>query len=109
MISIYDISPVSTVKFTDLAVVSVRTLGFCGSELIATGLSAGSAARTTALSGLPVRPVRVRDERPGEALEAGVATAAAKVGAAAATGAEIKNQHHTMWAFRGLEPWSDPA
>ncbi|MFJ2111057.1 MULTISPECIES: hypothetical protein [unclassified Streptomyces] len=104
---------ISTVKMTDPSVVSACTLGFSGSQLIASGLSGASAVRP---SGLPVLPVRERDglernERPCKALEAGVAAAQApQAYAFAATGAETKQtQHHTMWAFRGLEPWSDPA
>jgi hypothetical protein len=82
------------------------------------GLSAALAVRPVVLSGLPQSglPVRERtvlecDERPAKALEAGVAAAEAQAYAFAATGAETKTQtqHHTMWAFRGLEPWSDPA
>ncbi|WP_066952942.1 hypothetical protein [Streptomyces lushanensis] len=94
-------------KMTDRPVVSTCSLGFSGSELIGSGLSGVSAVRPAALSGLPVG---VRNERPTKALEAGVAAAAAKAYAFAATGAETKQQtqHHLMWAFRGLEPWSDP-
>ncbi|WP_046502871.1 hypothetical protein [Streptomyces odonnellii] len=108
MISIKNINFVSTDKMTDRSVVSACPLGFSGSELIASGLSGFTAVRPAALSGLPAG---VRDERPTKALEAGVAAAAAKAYAFAATGAETKRQtqHHTMWAFRGLDPWSDPA
>ncbi|WP_199566192.1 hypothetical protein [Streptomyces corynorhini] len=100
-------------KMTGLSVVSACSLGASRSELIASGLSGSIAARPVNLSALPVRerPVLVSDERPTEAPEAGVATAQALAYAFAATGAEAKKQtkHHTMWAFRGLEPWSDPA
>ncbi|MFF3749664.1 hypothetical protein ACFYYH_04270 [Streptomyces sp. NPDC002018] len=108
MISIIRSTFVGTDKLTDRSVVSVCSLGFSGSELIATGLSGVSVVRPVVLSGLPVSE---RNERPTKALEAGVAAAAAKAYAFAATGAETKRQtqHHTMWAFRGLEPWSDPA
>ncbi|MFD7091665.1 hypothetical protein [Streptomyces sp. NPDC056652] len=114
MISI-NASFIDTAKMTDLSVVSACSLGFSRSELIASGLSGASAVRPAALSVLPVRnragSVLERNERPIEALEAGVAAAEAKAYAFAATGAETKQQtqHHTMWAFRGLEPWSDPA
>jgi hypothetical protein len=55
--------------------------------------------------------VRVRDERPTEALEAGVAQAYAYGYAAAGAGALKQTMNHpqTMWALRGPEPWSDPA
>lgn len=53
-------------------------------------------------------------ERPATALEvaAAVAQAAAYAFALAATGAgdgSQKTKHNPMWAFRGLEPWRDPA
>ncbi|WP_162794027.1 hypothetical protein [Streptomyces paludis] len=101
-------------KMTDRSVVSACSLGLSRSELIASGLPGASAVRPAGLSVLPVRERTApkRDERPTKALEAGAAAAAqATVYAFAATGAETKKQtqHHTMWAFRGLEPWSDPA
>ncbi|MFE2944236.1 hypothetical protein ACFXKG_35110 [Streptomyces sp. NPDC059255] len=111
MISI-DFSFISTVKMTDRPIASACSLGLSRTELIASGLSGVSAVKPAGLSGLLTRerPVMVRDERPTEALEAGVA-AAGNAYAFAATGAETKQQtqHHLMWAFRGLEPWSDPA
>jgi hypothetical protein len=79
---------------------------------------------------LPVLPAGVRSERP---TEASVVAAAAKTrangfgfAAAAASGAgtrtaggaagahgyaneQQKTQQYGKWAFRGLEPWSDPA
>ncbi|NEE43794.1 hypothetical protein G3M55_04120, partial [Streptomyces sp. SID8455] len=63
---------------------------------------------------LPILPVvRERNERPIEAPAAAVAKdAQAQAYAFAAAGAGAKKQtqhHHTMWAFRGPEPWSDPA
>jgi hypothetical protein len=108
-----------SVQLTDRSVVSACPLGLIGSgsfdfqrngsEFIATGLAGVLAVRPVVSMG---RPVRVSDERPTEALEAEVAAAAAKTYALAATSAktkQAKQQHHTMWAFRGLEPWSDPA
>ncbi|MER5883553.1 hypothetical protein ABT160_06960 [Streptomyces sp. NPDC001941] len=115
---------ISTVKMTDRSVVSACSLGFSGSALIGTALSgsgfAGSGLPGTGLLGftagrtasLTALPVLERNERPTKALEAGVAAAQAQAYAFAATSAETKQhdtQHHTMWAFRGLEPWSDPA
>ncbi|GAA4901568.1 hypothetical protein ACFPM3_27865 [Streptomyces coeruleoprunus] len=112
MISI-NISSISTAKMTDRSVVSACTLGFSGSSLIGTGLSGLGAVRpATLLTALPVIEGLLANERPTKALEAGVAAAQAPAYAFAATGAETKTttqQHHTMWAFRGLEPWSDPA
>ncbi|MFF8830215.1 hypothetical protein [Streptomyces sp. NPDC015131] len=110
MISINS-SFVSTAKMTDRAVVSACTLGLSGSSLLSSGMPGFAAVRPATLLAAPA--VRERAERPTEALEAGVAAGKAiAYGFAAATGAETKTQkqqHHTMWAFRGLEPWSDPA
>ncbi|MBT2895982.1 MULTISPECIES: hypothetical protein [unclassified Streptomyces] len=108
------ISIIETQKMTDLSVVSACSLGLTRSSvasLRATGLSGISAARPLSLVSLPV--TRERNERPIEAPAAAVAKAAqaqAYAFAAAGAGAEKQTQHHhTMWAFRGPEPWSDPA
>ncbi|MEV0093536.1 hypothetical protein [Streptomyces sp. NPDC050738] len=98
-------------KMTDSSVVATCPLG---SSLRATGLSGISAVSPVALSSFPVRE---RNERPTQAPEAAVAKAQAKAYAFAATGAGLGSKtqqqttqhHHKMWAFRGLEPWSDPA
>jgi hypothetical protein len=97
-------------KMTDTQVVASCLLG---SSLRGTGLSGISAVSPVALASLPVRE---RNERPTQAPEAAVAKAQAKAYAFAATGAGFGNttqqptqHHHKMWAFRGLEPWSDPA
>ncbi|WP_405801799.1 hypothetical protein [Streptomyces sp. NBC_01506] len=79
-----------------------------GSSFIATGLSGVNAGRTNPVA----LPVTGGNERPSKALAAEVAAAEAKAYAIAAAGAEAKKQtkqHHTMWAFRGPDPWSDPA
>lgn len=112
MISI-ETSFVSTAKMTDLSVASLCSLGFSaafqGTGLSGTGMPGIAAVLPASLpTGLPVRE---RNERPTKALEAGVAAAQAPAYAFAAASAETKQttQHHTMWAFRGLEPWSHPA
>ncbi|MFF6837528.1 hypothetical protein ACFY8X_01890 [Streptomyces tanashiensis] len=101
---------VSTAKMTDRSVVSACSLGLSASALIGTGLPV-AALPVTGLSGLGVAAVAPRNERPTKALEAGAA-GKAKAYDFAATGAGTKQQttthHHMMWAFRGLEPWSDP-
>ena len=117
MISNIDSIIVSTAKMTDLSVASACSLGlsgsaFLGSGLPGTGLSGFAAARpATLLAALPVS--ERRNERPTKALEAAVAgKAEAMAYGFAATGAgkqQTTTQHHKMWAFRGLEPWSDPA
>ncbi|MFF3499091.1 hypothetical protein [Streptomyces sp. NPDC003247] len=100
---------ISTVKLTDPSIVSLCMLG--GSDL-GTGLSGIRADRSASSSVAPAGlPVRERSERPTKALEAAVA-AQAKAYAFTATGAGYRKQttqHHLMWAFRGPQPWSDPA
>ncbi|MFF2013057.1 hypothetical protein ACFVWY_28845 [Streptomyces sp. NPDC058195] len=110
------ISIVKTNKMTDLSVVSACSLGLaCSSEssLRGTGLSGIPAVRPLSPASLPVQE---RNERPALAPAAAVAKgqaqayAFAAVGAGAEAGAKTQmKQHHTMWAFRGPEPWSHPA
>ncbi|MER6115470.1 hypothetical protein [Streptomyces sp. NPDC001743] len=108
------ISIIKTNKMTDLSVVSACSLGLTrssASSLRGTGMSGISAVSPLSLASLPVRE---RNERPTQAPAAAVAKgqAQAYAFAAAGAGAEAKKQtthHHTMWAFRGPEPWSDPA
>lgn len=107
-------------KMTDLPAIAARSLGL---SLRGTGLSAES---------LLVLPVLERIERPTQAPAVaaaakafiaygpaaapnGAGTGTAKV-ALAANGSGSAHAHgqqkttqHGKWAFRGLEPWSDPA
>ncbi|MEV6011580.1 hypothetical protein AB0M29_32790 [Streptomyces sp. NPDC051976] len=110
------ISQMTTTKMTDRSVIATCPLGV---SLRATGLSASLL--------LPVVPVRERNERPIQAPAVAAAAktqASAYAFAAAANGAgagtangidggtakgQQKTQQHGKWAFRGLEPWSDPA
>jgi hypothetical protein len=99
---------ISTAKMTDRSVVASCLLGFSN---LGTGLSGASAMRPESGLSLAGLPIREGNERPTKAPEA-VATAQAQAYAFAAAGAGFRKQtthHHTMWAFRGLEPWSDPA
>ena len=109
MISI-NTSFISPVKMTDRSAVSTCMLGVSN---LGTGLSAlrgGRPASTVSLAGLPVRERNERNERPTKALEAVVARAQAYAFTAAGAGSRKQTtQHHLMWAFRGPEPWSDPA
>ncbi|WP_330173721.1 hypothetical protein OG875_09175 [Streptomyces sp. NBC_01498] len=115
MISINSRS-VSTAKMTDLPIASVCTLAVLRAGLLA---SDGSTFFATGLSGVRagrINPVAVPatggNERPIKALAAEAAATEATAYAVAAAGAESKKQtkqHHTMWAIRGPEPWSDPA
>nr|WP_190345010.1 hypothetical protein [Streptomyces venezuelae] len=104
-------------KMTDRPVAASCLLG--SSSLVAapaflgqgTGLSAISASSLAAVATLPVRE---RNERPTQAPVAVEQERAAHAAyALAATGAgslkQTTQQHDLMWAFRGLEPWSDPA
>ncbi|MGW1161679.1 hypothetical protein ACWD5Q_02615 [Streptomyces sp. NPDC002513] len=100
-------SSTRTVKMTDRSVVSTCMLGAFD---LGTGLSGIRADRPA--SSLPVTglPIRERNERPIKALEAVAAQAQAYAFAAAGAGFRKQaTQHHLMWAFRGPEPWSDPA
>jgi hypothetical protein len=99
-------SSVSTAKLTDRSVVSTCLLGFSN---LGTGLSGIAAVRPVSSVSLSGLPVRERNERPMKALEAVEAQAQAYAFAATGAGATAKQTHHTMWAFRGPEPWSDPA
>lgn len=105
-------------KLTDRSVVAACPLGI---SLPATGLMSAVL--------LPVLPTRVRDERPTEAPAVAAAAKAEAhaftfvaasngAGSGIAKGAEgangyangqQKTQQYGKWAFRGLEPWSDPA
>lgn len=107
MISI-NTSSVSIVKMTDRSAVSACMLGVSN---LGTGLSGIRAVRPASAVSLAGLPVRERNERPTKALEAAV-VAQAQAYAFTATGAGFRKQttqHHQMWAFRGPEPWSDPA
>ncbi|MFF3391469.1 hypothetical protein ACFYW1_11150 [Streptomyces sp. NPDC002669] len=109
------ISIIKTNKLNDLSVVSTCSLGLTRSyesSLRGTGLSGIPAVSLLAPASLPVRE---RNERPAQAPAAAVAKgqaqayAFAAVGAGAEFGAKKQMTHHTMWAFRGPDPWSDPA
>ncbi|WP_460111260.1 hypothetical protein [Streptomyces sp. YKOK-J1] len=92
---------------TDRSTVSTCMLGASNQG---TGLSGIRAVRPASSPALAVLPVRERNERPTKALEAVAAQAHAYVLAAAGAGFRKQTtQHHLMWAFRGPEPWSDPA
>ncbi|MFE0922016.1 hypothetical protein ACFW24_30220 [Streptomyces nigra] len=108
MISI-NASSISTTKMTDRSVVA--SLCMLGASDQGTGLSGIRAVRPASAVSLAGLPVRERNERPTKALEAAV-VAQAQAYAFTATGAGFRKQttqHHQMWAFRGPEPWSDPA
>ncbi|MFH9179110.1 hypothetical protein [Streptomyces albogriseolus] len=97
----------TSVKLTDRSAVSLCMLGASNQGTGVSGIRAVRPASSLAPAGLVVRE---RDERPTKALEAVVAQAQAYAFAAAGAGFRKQTtQHHLMWAFRGPEPWSDPA
>ncbi|MEU9362642.1 hypothetical protein AB0M10_21605 [Streptomyces sp. NPDC051840] len=107
------ISIINTIKMTDPSVVSACSLGLGGSSELLALPSIGASAISAASRPVASLPVRLRNERPTEAPEAAVVKAQVSAYAFTAAGAGAKKQttqhHHTMWAFRGPEPWSDPA
>jgi hypothetical protein len=95
----------SASKLTDQSVAASCLLGYSPLGTILSGIPAVRLASGTGLG------VSERNLRPTQAPEA-VAAAQAKTYAfaAAGAGARTQTQHHPkMWAFRGLEPWRDPA
>ncbi|MFZ4151267.1 hypothetical protein [Streptomyces pseudogriseolus] len=97
----------TSVKLTDRSVVSLCILGVSNQGTGLSGIRAVRPASSLAPAGIAVRE---RDERPTKALEAVAAQAQAYAFAAAGAGFRKQTtQHHQMWAFRGPEPWSDPA
>lgn len=97
----------STLKVTDPSVVSVCSLGV---SPVGTGLSGIRAVRPASAASLSGLPVSERNERPMKAREAVAAQAQAYAFTATGAGSlKQTTQHHLMWAFRGPEPWSDPA
>ncbi|GGJ10504.1 hypothetical protein [Streptomyces brasiliensis] len=100
-------SNVSAAKMSDRSAVSLCMLGVSNLGTGLPGIPAARPASSVSLAGLSVRE---RNERPTKALEAVVAQAQAYAFAAAGAGFRKQTtQHHLMWAFRGPEPWSDPA
>ncbi|MEU5536038.1 hypothetical protein [Streptomyces sp. NPDC020362] len=107
MISIKTSISSSAAKLTDRSAVSTCILGVSNQGTGLSGIRADRPAPALSLAGLPVRE---RNERPTKALEAVEAQAHAYAFAAAGAGFRKQTtQHHLMWAFRGPEPWSDPA
>ncbi|MER5196090.1 hypothetical protein ACWD3J_25825 [Streptomyces sp. NPDC002755] len=98
----------SAAKLTDPSVVSTCILDV---SILGTGLSGIRADRSASSATAPAGLLsRERNERPTEALETVGAQAHAYAFTAAGAGARKQTtQHHLMWAFRGPEPWSDPA
>lgn len=98
---------VSSLTMTDLPVASC----LLGLSNPGTGLFGLCAVRPESVGTPTGFAIRERDERPIQAPAAVVAEAQAHAYAALAAGAGSRKQtkQQYMWAFRGLEPWSDPA
>ena len=97
---------IRTTEFTDRSVADSCLLGSLPLGTGVSGVTAGRPESAASLLGLGTR------ERGGRPIQAPAAAAAqAKPYAFAVTGAEswMSKQYHMMWAFRGLEPWRDPA
>ncbi|MCJ1678027.1 hypothetical protein MTF65_11855 [Streptomyces sp. APSN-46.1] len=108
-------------KMTDRSVAASCPLGSSAllPSLLGTGLSAISADSPAFLAAPSALLASERNERPTQAPVAvaeaqahgayGFAAAAGAASAGSKTKQTTKQQHHhLMWAFRGLEPWSDP-
>ena len=91
------ISFMSFNKMTDRSVVATCPLG---GSLRGTGLPFGGAELSVK------RPSKASAIK---ATATAQAQAYAPVAAINGAGSLTVQQHHTMWAFRGLEPWRDPA
>ncbi|MGW1073285.1 hypothetical protein [Streptomyces sp. NPDC002537] len=90
-------------KMTDRQVAATRLLGLSSALAPAfqgTGLSTAGFAR-----------INERPTKASAVTAAAMAQAQAYGIEATANGAGFRSeqQHQTMWAFRGLEPWRDPA
>jgi len=106
------ISIIETSKMTDPSVVATCALG---SSLLGTGLSGFGRLSGTEVArpeSLTVLTDRERTARPTEAPAVAAAASANAFAFNAANGAGSPQQYqtkHEMWAYRGLEPWRDPA
>ncbi|MFI1969276.1 hypothetical protein BLA24_25105 [Streptomyces cinnamoneus] len=95
------ISFIASNKMTDRQVGSASMLGFSAAAFQGTGLPG---AMSSFLEERPTKASAVK--------AAAVAQAKPYALAAATNGAgslNAQHQLHTTWAFRGLEPWRDPA
>lgn len=112
------ISFIPSNKMTDRPVFAMRPLGLRAVDavsgvVLASGLGSVNGTGLSSIA-LPANAPALGNERPTKAPTAAAMAAEAQFHAFAAetNGAESRTkqyQHHTMWAFRGLEPWRDPA
>ncbi|MBH1935714.1 hypothetical protein I5Q34_15785 [Streptomyces sp. AV19] len=105
------ISFIPSNKMTDRPVFATRPLGAVSGVALASGLGSVNGTGLSFVA-LPATTSALGNERPTKALAATAAMAQFRAFATETNGAESRTkqyQHHTMWAFRGLEPWRDPA
>lgn len=94
------------VKLTDRpVVVATCTLG---APLPGTGMSGAPALRLASLAELSIREGGERATKAPAVVETKAPAYAFTPGGAGHSSNGQKQQHLSMWAFRGLEPWSDP-
>jgi hypothetical protein len=93
-------------KMTDRPVVAARSFGFPFGSL-------SLSSQVTGLSGNGAALINERPTKASAVTAAAVAQAQAYASEAKTTNGagslSAQHQHLTMWAFRGLEPWRDPA
>lgn len=94
------ISFMSFNKMTDRSVVATCPLG---GSLRGTGLPFGGAEL------IEERPSKASAIKAAVTAQAQAYAPVATINGAGSLDAQKQHQHHTMWAFRGLEPWRDPA
>jgi hypothetical protein len=107
------ISIIETNKMTDLSVVATCALGSSIPGAGMSGFGRLSGTEVARPESLAVLTVSERTARPTEApAVAAVAAVANAFAFNAANGAGSPQQYqtkHETWAYRGLEPWRDPA
>ncbi len=92
-------------KLTDRPVAAPCLRGSSLAPLPATGLSGVVESRFTERE----RPIQAQAVVAAAAQAGAYASAESLSGAGYVNNLKTQDQHHTMWAFRGLEPWRDPS
>lgn len=90
-------------KMTDRPVVATRSLGTIVGSL---SLFQGTGLFHAGFAPVNERPIKASAVRAAAAAQAQAYAIEATTNGAGSLNAQ---QHLTMWAFRGLEPWRDPA
>ncbi|GAA0470504.1 hypothetical protein ACFQ2B_09970 [Streptomyces stramineus] len=95
---------VNSNKMTDRPVVAIRPLGL-SAEALSLSFQGTGLFRTGSVL-INERPTKASAVRAAAAAQGQTYAGEATTNGAGST---QHQQHHTMWAFRGLEPWRDPA